>query len=159
MPRFETATEREERLKRERELAEFGKVAVAFRLSSPDPDNYTYYTELPAKFCTEEELLELREQKNKDGGDSGIGLQRHLPLSVAFKCSDSTDTETTPRYYSHIHSSNPACSSGDPSTSSKYTKHHIPHGRKPKKQPLVSSSRFLPHTAIRVTSGTQGSFT
>ena len=37
MPRFETEDEKVERLKREKELAEFGEVSVAFRLSSPNP--------------------------------------------------------------------------------------------------------------------------
>ena len=157
MPRFETAAEREERLRREQELAEFGKVAVAFRLSSPDPKSYTYCTELPAKFYTEEELLELRKQQNRDESDSGIEMQRRLQLSVDFqsdKLSGSTDTETTPpKQHSYFHSK-PVCSSSFPSTSSKYRKDHIPRGKKSKKQPLVASSRFLPHTAIGM-SGTQ----
>ena len=50
MPRFETLAEREARLKREREIAEFGEVDVAFSLSTPNP-NCTYYTELPADEC------------------------------------------------------------------------------------------------------------
>ena len=37
VPRFETVVEREERLRKEKELSEFGKVAVAFRLSTPNP--------------------------------------------------------------------------------------------------------------------------
>ncbi len=37
VPRFETAEEREMRMRNERELAEFGPVAVEFRLSAPDP--------------------------------------------------------------------------------------------------------------------------
>lgn len=36
-PRFETEAEKEERLRMERELAEFGEVSEAFRLSSPNP--------------------------------------------------------------------------------------------------------------------------
>lgn len=37
LPHFETAEERELRLKQEKELEEFGKAAVEFSLSSPDP--------------------------------------------------------------------------------------------------------------------------
>ena len=54
MPRFETALERVERLKKEKELAEFGEVSVAFRLSAPS-HSYTYYTDLPEKFYEEEQ--------------------------------------------------------------------------------------------------------
>ena len=46
VPRFETAQEREERLKREKEQEQFGEVAVTFTLTTPHPD-YTYYTDLP----------------------------------------------------------------------------------------------------------------
>ena len=49
MPRFETLQEREDRLRREKERAEFGDVSVAFRLSTPNP-GYTYYTDLPEGF-------------------------------------------------------------------------------------------------------------
>lgn len=52
-PRFETVQEKEERTRRERELAEFGEVAVAFRLSTPNP-LYTYYTDLPEAFYSDE---------------------------------------------------------------------------------------------------------
>ena len=37
LPHFETAEERELRLKKERELEEFGKVAVEFSLANPQP--------------------------------------------------------------------------------------------------------------------------
>ena len=37
MPRFETEDEKAERLKREQELAEFGEISEAFRLSKPNP--------------------------------------------------------------------------------------------------------------------------
>ena len=47
MPKFETLAEREARLKREREIAEFGEVDVAFSLSTPNP-NCMYYTAIPA---------------------------------------------------------------------------------------------------------------
>ena len=36
MPRFETAAEKEERFRKEKEKAEFGDVHVAFRLSNPN---------------------------------------------------------------------------------------------------------------------------
>ena len=36
MPRFETEAEKEERLRMEKELAEFGEVSEAFRLSKPN---------------------------------------------------------------------------------------------------------------------------
>lgn len=36
-PRFETEAEKTERLRMERELAEFGEVSEAFRLSRPNP--------------------------------------------------------------------------------------------------------------------------
>ena len=42
---FETEEERKVRLKKERELKEFGEVAISFRLSSPRPD-YTYCGEM-----------------------------------------------------------------------------------------------------------------
>ena len=54
MPRFETLQEKEERLQQEKEFASFGKVSVAFRLSTPNPDSYTYYTELPEE-CYDKE--------------------------------------------------------------------------------------------------------
>ena len=41
IPRFETAEEKEQRIKNEREMAEFGPIAVEFRLSTPDP-RYLY---------------------------------------------------------------------------------------------------------------------
>ena len=56
VPRFETAAEREERVKKEVELTRFGEVAIAFRLSTPDTSNYTYYTEVPGE-CREESIL------------------------------------------------------------------------------------------------------
>ena len=37
MPRFETEAEKTERIRMEQELAEFGEVSVAFRLSKPNP--------------------------------------------------------------------------------------------------------------------------
>lgn len=37
IPRFETANEKEQRVRNERERAEFGPIAVEFRLSTPDP--------------------------------------------------------------------------------------------------------------------------
>ena len=37
MPRFETEAEKEEKLRIEKELAEFGEVSEAFRLSKPNP--------------------------------------------------------------------------------------------------------------------------
>lgn len=36
-PRFETVEEREQRIQQEKEVAEFGPIAVEFRLSTPDP--------------------------------------------------------------------------------------------------------------------------
>ncbi len=48
VPRFETLQEKIERKKREKELAEFGEAAVAFRLSTPNP-SYKYYTEIPGR--------------------------------------------------------------------------------------------------------------
>ena len=60
MPRFETAAEREERVKKEVELAKFGEVAIAFRLSTPDTSNYTYYTEVPGE-RNEEGILPQRQ--------------------------------------------------------------------------------------------------
>ena len=63
MPRFETAAEREERVKKEMELTKFGEVAIAFRLSTPDTGNYTYYTEVPGE-CHEEGTL--RQQQGVD---------------------------------------------------------------------------------------------
>lgn len=62
MPRFETAAEKEERVKKEVELAKFGEVAIAFRLSSPDPNSYTYYTELPGE-CHDEGILQQQQQE------------------------------------------------------------------------------------------------
>ena len=47
MPRFETAKEQEERLKREKERQQFGDVGVNFTLTKPHPE-YEYYTELPS---------------------------------------------------------------------------------------------------------------
>ena len=41
--RFETAAEREDRIKREREQKEFGEVAVNFTLVKPHPE-YVYHT-------------------------------------------------------------------------------------------------------------------
>ena len=136
------------------QLSQFWELLLVCALGVPKD---TYCTELPAKFYTEEELLELRKRQNKDESDSGVGMQRRLQLSVDFqsdKLSGSTDTETTPpKQHSYFHSK-PVCSSSFPSTSSKYGKDHIPRGKKSKKQPLVASSRFLPHTAIGM-SGTQ----
>lgn len=63
MPRFETAAEKEERVKKEMELTKFGEVAIAFRLSTPDTSNYTYYTEVPGE-CHEEGTL--RQQQGVD---------------------------------------------------------------------------------------------
>ena len=37
VPRFETQTEKEERLKKEKEDAQFGQVAIAFNLTKPNP--------------------------------------------------------------------------------------------------------------------------
>jgi len=37
VPRFETAEEREQRMRTERELVEFGPATIEFRLSSPNP--------------------------------------------------------------------------------------------------------------------------
>ena len=62
MPRFETAAEKEERMKKEVELAKFGEVAIAFRLSSPDPHSYTYYTELPGE-CHDEGVSQQQQQE------------------------------------------------------------------------------------------------
>ena len=42
---FETEEERKARFMKEKELKEFGEVAVSFRLSSPRPD-YTYYGQM-----------------------------------------------------------------------------------------------------------------
>ena len=56
MPRFETLAERELRLKREREFAAFGEVAVAFSLSTPNP-KYKYFTEIPGE-SDEDEMLQ-----------------------------------------------------------------------------------------------------
>ena len=44
-PRFETEAEKQERLRMERELAEFGEVSEAFRLSHPNP-RYTHCQKL-----------------------------------------------------------------------------------------------------------------
>ena len=38
---------REERVNNELKLANFGEVATVLILSTPDPSNYAYYTELP----------------------------------------------------------------------------------------------------------------
>ena len=47
MPRFETAKEQEERLKREKERQQFGDIGVNFTLTKLHPE-YEYYTELPS---------------------------------------------------------------------------------------------------------------
>ena len=55
IPRFETEAEKQERLKMEQELAEFGRVSEAFRLSNPNPR----YFSLIMRFCRERHVLIL----------------------------------------------------------------------------------------------------
>lgn len=56
-PRFETEAEKLERLRMERELAEFGEVSEAFRLSRPNPRQghcqcCRWSADLLLQFCT-----------------------------------------------------------------------------------------------------------
>ena len=63
---FWTAFDRNETLRNKVELTKFGEVAIAFRLSTPDPNNYTYYTELPSE-CHEGIILWQYEEQIQRG--------------------------------------------------------------------------------------------
>lgn len=116
LPHFETAEERELRLKHEKEVEEFGKVAVEFSLACPDPRSETiksqcnclclvllgrniYYTALPEDESvleiTHRVSLDSTEQSEQQEGPTFVGRRTPTPINKRPKSAQKTQLKAS----------------------------------------------------------------